>query len=159
MSRRIPLPILAVIAAMVLLVPVAIAGGNGCERGATVCEGTNGPDKLTTGNTDDIIHGGGGNDRLNAQGGDDQLFGDDGDDTLHAGTGDDRAEGGPGRDIILGDETGAGGKDIIDGGSGNDVIHGGDGTGDIHRGGPGTTRSTTRRGTARPRATYSRAAA
>jgi Ca2+-binding RTX toxin-like protein len=154
--RRFPLPVLAAVVVMAAAVPVAIAGGNACDRGATECTGTSGNDRLTTGDADDVIRGLAGHDRLNARGGDDQLFGDAGNDTLHMGTGDDTAEGGSGRDIILGDERGAGGRDVIDGeggndrlfgmagdgdvidgGSGNDVIHGGFGDEDVHRGGPG----------------------
>ncbi len=123
MTRRWLRPsLLAALIALIAAVPAAIAGGNGCERGATVCEGTSGADRLATGNSDDLIRGNGGNDGLNAQGGDDELYGGAGNDTLHAGTGDDKSYGDGGRDIILGDERGAGGRDIIEGGPGSDRL-------------------------------------
>jgi len=57
-------PLLAIVIAIMAVVPVAIAGGGTCSRGATVCTGTSGSDRLTTGNGDDVIRGEAGNDLM-----------------------------------------------------------------------------------------------
>ena len=92
--------------------------------------------------------------RIVGTNGDDVIKGTSGADTLHLLKGDDKGYGRGGNDIILGDETGAGGNDFVSGGagsdrlfgmagkdtvngdSGNDVVHGGDGV-DVMNGGAG----------------------
>jgi Ca2+-binding RTX toxin-like protein len=104
--------------------------------------------------TNKDITGNSGSNRIVATNGDDVVKGGGGNDTLHLLKGDDKGYGQGGRDIILGDETGAGGNDFVSGGggndrvfgmagndtvngdSGNDVVHGGDGV-DVMNGGAG----------------------
>jgi Ca2+-binding RTX toxin-like protein len=94
MTRHLVPLLIAALAALAAAVPAAIAGVNACERLATLCEGGDGRDLLTTGDTDDVLHGNDGNDRLNAQGGNDQLFGGGGDDTFVF-------TGGGGQDVVM----------------------------------------------------------
>jgi Ca2+-binding RTX toxin-like protein len=106
------------------------------------------------GNSNDTVNGTSGSDRIDVKGGDDVVKGGAGNDTLHLGPGTDKGYGQAGNDIVLGDETGAGGDDLVSGGggsdrlfgmagddivrgdSGNDVVHGGDGK-DVMIGGSG----------------------
>lgn len=83
------------------------------EAGQTVLfEGTPWGERLTGGETNDLIFGFGGDDTINAGGSADVIDG---------GSGSDLIDGGSGNDVILG----ASGIDRIDGGSGDDAIDGG----------------------------------
>jgi VCBS repeat-containing protein len=111
-----------------------------------VMGGTEGDDKLISGNADDdTVWGDGGNDTLDGGGGNDIVYGGTGndkitdvagDDVLHGGDGNDTMDGGTGADIMFGDagnDLMFGGKDIDDmqGGLGNDIMFAGEGDDEI----------------------------
>src|ERR671916_783374 len=75
---------------------------------AMTCIGTDRDEWLTTGDGNDTLDGRGGDDRLKAR-----LYGQ------------------AGRDVILGDEAGSGGADLVSGGSGSDRVFGMAGTDDV----------------------------
>lgn len=103
---------------------------------------TEGNDKLTGSNLNDIaygyggndvfdfkggnnkIHGGKGNDTAKTGSGNDKLYGDAGNDKLYAGAGNDLLSGGSGNDQLFGGK----GNDKLDGGKGNDLLSGGAGS-------------------------------
>ena len=88
-----------------------------------VFNGTEGADRLWSGDGDDTIRGKGGADWLEGGDGDDTIIGGEGDDLLRDLGGDDVIRGGPGDDAI---STGQGfGLDIAHGGAGQDFIIGG----------------------------------
>lgn len=73
----------------------------------------------------------------------DTIYSGSGSTTIHGMTGSDKLYSGSGSDIVLGDETGKGGNDFIDGGpghdrvfgmAGNDTVHGGSGSDVVHGG-------------------------
>lgn len=105
--------------------PVAGGGGGG---GA----GSDGPDTLVGGPSDDRIDAGGGNDRVYSRRGADTVLAGDGADRVYAGRGSDRIFGGPGPDRLFGEKGadrihGNEGADVIFVGAGRDWAHGGKG--------------------------------
>ncbi len=96
--------------------------------------GTEGADKVTADNADNVIHGLGGDDQLHGYGGNDRIFGGAGNDHLYGGGNDDRLDGGLGDDVLIGGR----GNDvfIFRAGFGADRIidfEGGPGTADVLR--------------------------
>lgn len=85
------------------------------NRGETTHRGTEGADRLLTGNGDDVALGGGGDDVLYARRGDDWLEGGAGDDRIVGGEGSDVMFGGAGADMFdfYGADMNGGGDDMI----------------------------------------------
>ena len=163
-SERVLRPVrnllLTVVFVLMAAPPIALvmaAPSNTCapvDNAGMECTGTSGDEWLTTGDGKDVLRGLGGDDRLNARSDADKAYGGSGNDTIHTGTGSDEAYGEGGSDVVLGDETGKGGADLVSGGrgndrvfglagddvvrgdKGNDVVHGGDGV-DVMEGGAG----------------------
>ena len=102
-------------AALVLLLPVLVAGPAGATESIVIC-----PSAVPG----DVIEG---------DAGDNHLVGTIGDDVIRAGAGNDTVDGGGGNDVIRG----GGGFDTLLGGSGCDTLYGGDDE-DYLDGGPGT---------------------
>ena len=108
--RRVPLLVAAVIAATLLPVGSASAGG-----GCTIT-GTQGDDRLIGTNGSDVICGLGGDDRIRARGGGDVIRGGPGSDDLFGNAGADAMVGGAGSDFMIPGR----GRDLSRGGLGQD---------------------------------------
>lgn len=111
---------------------VDLAAGQLPTAGFDVILGTEGNDRISSGDGDDVICAGGGVDRIWAGAGNDLVFGGDNRDFIDAGPGNDIVYGGTGPDRIkLGDGDdlghGEGGPDVIRGGKGDDRLIGGSG--------------------------------
>lgn len=109
---------------------------------AAVVYGTEGPDLILGGPSDQVIHGLGGDDvirggsgvdTIHGGAGDDRLHGDAKSDRIYGGRGDDHVEGNRGNDKLFGQS----GTDRVLGGVGDDTLRGGDGDGDQLSGGMG----------------------
>lgn len=79
---------------------------------------TPGAQKISAGDTNDVLNGGKGNDVLDGGAGDDILNGGAGADELYGGEGNDKLHGGSGDDILVG----GAGDDVLVGGSGADTF-------------------------------------
>ena len=102
-----------------LSIPLTVNAGTGNDR----VTGGDSTDVLRGEGGKDTLLGGRGDDTLDGQSGHDYLVGGEGNDLLSGGSGDDRMEGNAGRDTLYG----RAGNDALFGGSGNDRLDGGDG--------------------------------
>jgi len=119
---------------VILMIPSGLANADTVPTpGDDVITGTEGFDKIDSGDGDDVIFGLGGDDELRGGDGSDEIFGGDGDDDIHGGDDNDYLDAGDGDDRhVHGDK----GDDQLILGNGNDEGKGGDGNDDID-GGPG----------------------
>ncbi len=105
---------------------------------ASIIRGTDGPDficagasdnLILAGDGDDVIFAGRGDDTVRGGSGNDKISGGGGSDKLIGGNGKDKLRGGPGNDSIFGGDqrdrlTGGSGDDTLNGGTGNDRLKG-----------------------------------
>lgn len=125
--------IAAVMVTMPLIVPVAVAQGQGPRCFGAAITLVAEPGQVTIGTAgDDVILGTVGADDIRGRGGDDRICALGGDDSVDGGAGNDMIALGPGADTALG----RGGDDLIQGGRGADELVGNRGR-DRLRGGKG----------------------
>lgn len=157
--RTVPIAAAAA-AALALLWPAAVEGGQRCgglrptifgtagsdhivgKKAPDVIVGFGGNDVIDGYRGNDRICGGAGNDRITGFRGVDRIFGEEGDDVLNGFKGSDKLSGGAGNDLLMGvrgsDQMDGGpGTDALVGDRGNDRMQGGDGDFDVLDGGPG----------------------
>jgi triacylglycerol lipase len=160
LAARSPIVVVAALATLALLAPVAgakdVVGGDGPDiligsaqadtidagAGLDLVNALAGDDTVTLGAGTDLAYLGAGDDTVQGAEGADVVYGAGGDDEMSGGPGNDRVLSGPGDDTIdggAGDDrlVGGPGHDTLDGGDGDDRINALDGQKDVVTCGPG----------------------
>lgn len=115
--KRIMLSLTAMMAALAMSAPVALAASITCT--IYTCHGTNSSDVMYGPETGSAMHAYGGNDIVYGYGGNDSIYGYGGNDWIFGGSGNDHLAGMDGDDNLFGDE----GADRYIGGYGNDKMY------------------------------------